>query len=136
MKINKNNPAKPTVTLTLYSDVYCDEVRVKEEHYQEFMEEFRSSSNFDEAIIADLLYFAEEMFHRSSCDTTKQRLRLKIADLVDVIPPDDLVNLKHFELKPLLNASKENYLAIFNNMLLTDNSMVDKKLIIETVDPN
>jgi len=127
MKINKTTAS--IATLTLYSDVYCDEVRIKEEHHDEFVEAFKEAQFFDETRISDLLYFAEEMFHRSSCDTTKQRLRLKIADLVDVITPDDLIDLKHFELKRLLNASKENYLSIFHNVLSTSG------VPIATVDP-
>ena len=130
MKKNKHN----TNTVSLYSDGFCDDVQLNREHYDEFMEVFGESANFDETKAADLLYFAEEMFHGSSFGTTKQRLRLKIADIADVVPHDELIEIKHYELKKLLNASKENYLAIFNNMLQTDNSMEDKKKLIQTVD--
>lgn len=120
MKKKKKTTTR-VVPLILYSDIYCDEFTIKKEHYDEFVEEFKNSQFFDETKINDLLYFAEEMFHKSSCDTTKQRLRLKIADLTDIIMPDELIYLKHFELKKLLNAPKENYYAIFNNLLPSDN---------------
>jgi len=131
MKKNKPN----TNNITLYSDGFCDEVRLNHEHYDEFMKEFKKSANFDEAKAADLLYFAEYVFKGSTFGITKQQLRLKIADIVDVIPQDELVELKHYEMKNLINSSKNNYLAIFHNMLLTDNSMEDKKNLFQTVDP-
>ncbi|MDD2375888.1 MAG: hypothetical protein PHD15_01360 [Clostridia bacterium] len=121
--MNKNKPK------TLYSDVFCDEVSINPKHYDEFVEKFKESVHYQENREGDMLYFADEMFHGSSPGTTKQRLRLKLADIANVIEIDKIIELKYHELKPLLNASIENYLSIFHNVLLSNTE------VIKTVDP-
>ena len=118
----------PIVILTLTSDIYFDAFTIEENQYKEFVDVFEKSQFFDEDVINDLLYFAEEMFKNSKFCTTKQQLRLKIADLADIITPDQLIDLKRSEFKPLLNATKRNYYAIFHNLLQSDNVDEDEIL--------
>jgi hypothetical protein len=111
-----NKIDKPNI-ITLYSEEFCDQFKINEDQYNDFVEVFKESPNFDETKVADLLYFSEELFHEASFGGTKQRLRLKIADIASVISIQELFEFKHFELKQFINADRDNYQTIFANAL-------------------
>lgn len=112
--------------MKLYSDEYCDEVIINKQHYDEFCQKVSEATNYEETKVNDLIYFAYEMFEEMEYSITKRRLLLKIVDLVDVIRIDELIGLKHFELKRLLKAEKDNYLLIFNELPIGDNNQLEK----------
>jgi|GEM_PF-3194553 len=116
---------KSVITITLYSEAFCDSVRINQEHYDECFEILEKIPDFNVEMAADLLYFADDMFHESRLGGTKQRLRLRIADIATVIPFDDLIELKLFELKKLLDSSKDDYMTIFNSVLLENSEILE-----------
>jgi len=113
---NKKEKVAPAV-IELYSDEFCDFLKIEENQYYEFVQAFKESPNFDQSKVADLLYFCDEMFHEARFGGTKQRLRLIVADIATIIPIDQLFEFKHFELKKFINADRDNYQSIFTNAL-------------------
>lgn len=111
--------------MKLYSDAYCDEVIINKQHYNEFCEKVSQTANYDETKVNDLIYFAYEMFEEMEYSITKRRLLLKIADLVDAIQIDRLIEIKHPELRKLLKATKDNYLLVFDNLPSDDINKIE-----------
>lgn len=95
--------------MKIYSDEYCDQVSINQAHYDEFCKNFSSKTYYDESKVNDLIYFAYDAFEEMEYNSTKRRLLLKIAEITDEVPLEDLMQLKHYELERLLKSVKGNY---------------------------
>jgi hypothetical protein len=103
--------------MKLFSDLSGDFVAINDRYYQEFCDAISEARFYDEDKINDLVYYTYDVFEEFEMDITKRRLLLKIADIADVISFDDIMELKHFELKRLLDANKNNYSKVFHNII-------------------
>lgn len=103
--------------MKIYSDLYCDQVIINAQHYYEFRDEYSKAKYFEEERVNDLIYYAYEVFEELEFNITKRRLLLIVAAIADEVPVEEIMQLKHFELKRLLYASKDNYSTIYDNII-------------------
>lgn len=102
--------------MIIYSDEYCDQVSINQQHYDEFYKNFLAATYFDETKVNDLIYFAYDAFEEMEYNSTKRRLLLKIAEIADEVPLEDIMQLKHYELERLLKSTKGNYKNTFEKI--------------------
>lgn len=90
--------------------------RMRKNYYDEFKESIEKKVHFDEDILEDFLYYLYDTFEEIELEITKIKYLLRAAELVDVIPIGDIMELKHFELARLLRCNKERISYIYDNI--------------------
>jgi hypothetical protein len=105
------------MTVTLFSEEFCDEVKVQKSYYKEFVEDFSTKTHFEEIKTNDIIYFAYLIYDELNCNIAKRNLLLFLADLAQAIQVDEIIQLKNYQLERLLKSNEDNYLTVYRELI-------------------